>query len=109
MMPALAGYWLLMAGAIASPGDDAADSVLGQSALTTNAPNQPGGATSALGLALSNAAHIAIAKSGRLYLSDSDNNRVLSWPSAALFTSGQAADRVIGQPDFVSNSPNADG
>jgi hypothetical protein len=44
--------------------------------------------------------------SGRLYVADNGNDRVLSWPSATQFSNGQAADRVIGQPDFTSDNPN---
>jgi hypothetical protein len=36
---------------------------------------------------------------------DANNSRVLSWPSAAQFADGQAADLVIGQPDFTSSDP----
>jgi DNA-binding beta-propeller fold protein YncE len=38
--------------------------------------------------------------SGRLFVSDGDNNRVLIWSSAQAFTKGQAASVVIGQPSF---------
>lgn len=41
-----------------------------------------------------------------LYVSDSGNNRVLGWSDAATFTTGQAADLVIGQTDFVSYQCN---
>ncbi len=35
-----------------------------------------------------------------LYVSDTDNNRVLAWKNASGFTNGQPADLVIGQLDF---------
>ncbi|MFQ5491914.1 MAG: NHL repeat-containing protein, partial [Phycisphaerae bacterium] len=57
-------------------------------------------------LALSNAADVAIAPDGRYYVSDADDNRILSWPSAAAFANGDPADTVIGQPDFVSSAAN---
>jgi sugar lactone lactonase YvrE len=41
--------------------------------------------------------------SGRLFVSDGDNNRVLIWPSAQAFTTGQAASVVIGKPNFTIN------
>jgi hypothetical protein len=41
---------------------------------------------------------------GRLYVADRDNHRVLVWNSLPT-TSGQAADFVLGQPDFVSSTP----
>ena len=94
---------------LAAPGDTVADAVLGQPGFTTNDSNHPAGVTSASNLALSNAAHLAIAPSGRLYISDPDNNRVLSWTSAASFTNGASADLVFGQPDFASNLPNNGG
>lgn len=87
--------------------DTTADALLGQLNYTQNAPNSPSGLPTAGNLALSNAAHLAIARNGRLYVADSDNNRVLSWPSASLFTVGQPADLVIGQPDFTSFAPGA--
>jgi uncharacterized protein (TIGR03437 family) len=40
-----------------------------------------------------------------LYVSDYNNNRVLGWRNAAGFTTGQKADLVIGQPDFVTTFP----
>ncbi len=56
------------------------------------------------GLAISNAAHLAIAPSGRLYVADADNNQVLSWPDAATFSTGAAPDLVIGQPGLDASS-----
>lgn len=89
--------------------DTTADGVLGQPDLVSNEPNQPGGIATADNLALSNAAHVALAPNGRIYVSDPDNHRVLSWPSARLLANGVAADLVIGQPDFVSAIPNNGG
>jgi uncharacterized protein (TIGR03437 family) len=40
-----------------------------------------------------------------LYVSDYANNRVLAWKNANTFTSGQKADLVIGQPDFLTTFP----
>lgn len=37
-----------------------------------------------------------------LYVSDTNNSRVLAWKNASSFTNGQPADLVIGQKDFVS-------
>ena len=47
---------------------------------------------------------MVVAPSGRLYVSDTTNNRVLSWGSAEQFSNGQAADIVLGQPDFTTNA-----
>jgi sugar lactone lactonase YvrE len=82
--------------------DSTADAVLGQVNFNQNGANQPGGTPTATNLALSNAAHLAVAPNGRLYVSDADNNRVLSWPSSAAFSTGQTADMVLGQPNFTS-------
>jgi sugar lactone lactonase YvrE len=109
-------FWLAVA-VILTPVRDAsadcpnstADAVLGQSNFTSNAPNQPGGTVSASGLSLSNAASVAVSPSGRLYASDPENHRVLSWPTATNLANGQPADLVLGQPNFVSGTPNNGG
>ena len=41
---------------------------------------------------------------GKLFVVDRYNNRVLRWGSAAKRTSGSAAEAVLGQPDFVTGS-----
>ncbi|GMU33585.1 MAG: hypothetical protein AMXMBFR20_14570 [Planctomycetia bacterium] len=86
-----------------------ADGVLGQGNFVDNAPNPPVGSPTAANLALSNAAHLAVSPDGRIYVSDPDNHRVLSWPTARLLANGAPADMVIGQPDFVSAVPNNGG
>ncbi len=98
-----------VAEAHAAPFDTTADAVLGQADFTTNAPNQPAGLPTAANLSMSNAAQVAVGSDGRLYASDADNHRVLSWPVAASFANGDAADLVIGQPDFFSGAPNNGG
>ena len=40
-----------------------------------------------------------------LYVADFANNRVLAWKNAFGFTKGDFADKVIGQRDFFSISP----
>lgn len=105
----LAGLFCRAAAALPATGDTTADAVLGQADFAANQPNAPAGAVTALGVSLSNAAHAAVGPDGRLWLSDPDNNRVLSWPSAAAFATGQPADRVLGQPDFFSHAPNFGG
>lgn len=45
---------------------------------------------------------LAFDKSGALWVADAGNNRVLRFP--APFSTGQEADLVIGQPDFLSTS-----
>jgi sugar lactone lactonase YvrE len=95
----------------ADPMDTTADAVLGQpdfASVDANYPDPPS-APSANNLQLNYAPHVALAADGRVYVSDAENNRVLSWPSAMGFTNGAPADVVIGQPDFSSNAANRGG
>lgn len=92
---------------LADFGDTAADAVLGQADFASGAANAGGGPTAS---SLNEPRGLAIDRvSGRLFVADSLNHRVLSWPSAAAFTNGQAADIVLGQPDFTSNAINQGG
>src|SRR5262245_32940306 len=76
--------------------DTIADHVLGQPNFTSNTPNSgAGGLHWPWAMVIDNS-------SGRLYVADTQNNRVLSWPNVATLANGQAADIVIGQPDFTS-------
>src|SRR5579872_380016 len=53
---------------------------------------------------------IAISPSGGpLYVADTNNHRVLAWRNPASLKNGAQADLVIGQRDFVSNSPGGPG
>ncbi|MCC6360113.1 MAG: DUF11 domain-containing protein [Phycisphaerales bacterium] len=91
----------------AATGETAADAVLGQADFASGAANAGGGATAS---SLNEPRGLAIDRvSGRLFVADSFNHRVLSWPDAAAFTTGQAADLVLGQPDFTSNAANQGG
>jgi sugar lactone lactonase YvrE len=85
------------------PGDTTADRVLGwQDFVHNEGEFEPAEATT-----LFNPSAVAIdQRSGRIFVCDGSNSRVLSWPSAAQFADGQAADLVIGQPDFTSSDPN---
>jgi hypothetical protein len=47
--------------------------------------------------------------SGRLFVADENNNRVVSWPNAQGQANGQAPDLVLGQPDFAANGANNGG
>jgi uncharacterized protein (TIGR03437 family) len=44
-----------------------------------------------------------------LYVSDTNNSRVLAWKNATAFNNGQQADLVIGQKDFYSTYPQGPG
>lgn len=99
--------WASVAAVHADPGDAVADAVLGQADFAAGTANAGGGPTAS---SLNEPRGLTIdAVSGRLFVPDSMNNRVLSWPSAAAFTNGEAADMVFGQPDFTSNSINQGG
>lgn len=91
------------------PADTSADAVLGQPDMVSNDPNQPAGAPTASNMIFFFAPDVAIAPSGRLYLTDDGNHRVLSWPSAAAYMDGDAADLLIGQPDFTAGTENSGG
>jgi FG-GAP-like repeat/NHL repeat len=78
--------------------DTTADAVLGQPDFTTNAS---GHSATTLNAAYNLGTDPG---SGRLFVADTNNNRVLSWPSSAAFTNGQAADLVLGQADFTANT-----
>ena len=45
---------------------------------------------------------------GKVFVCEIGNNRVLRYPSSAAYTNGAAAEAVFGQPDFTSNTPNMD-
>ena len=77
--------------------------VLGQADLLHNGINNPTAA------ALQAPEGLAIDSSGgsnRLYVADSNNNRVLGWANAGAFLNGSPADIVIGQPDARSVACN---
>ncbi len=78
--------------------------VLGQPDFTHRSPN----AVDASALWVPNA--VAMDNSiPRLYVADTNNNRVLGYNSPAAFLNGGPANIVIGQPDFFSNSANQGG
>lgn len=77
-----------------------ADVVLGQASLGSGAINS-GGPTS--GLHAPTAVFVA---GNRLYVADTDNNRVLIWKNVAALVNGQQADIVLGQADFTGIGQN---
>ncbi|MGB5874521.1 MAG: T9SS type A sorting domain-containing protein [Bacteroidota bacterium] len=74
-----------------------ADLVLGQKDFTGNTP----------GLAADSLSYpTGVATdptSGKLFVADISNDRVLRWGSAASLVSGEPAEAVFGQPDFTTN------
>ena len=86
-------------------GDETADVVFGQGNFLHNVINF----IDALGF--SSPGSVAIDESvtpNRLYVADTDNNRVLGYRDIATLVSGSPADLVIGQPDFLSSDCNQD-
>jgi len=87
-----------------------ADLVIGQTGFTANRANQ-GGAVAAGTIALSTSAGtyrsgLVFDSAGNLWFSDAANHRVLRYPAEVLRqgTNGPAADLVLGQPDFTTNT-----
>jgi sugar lactone lactonase YvrE len=93
---------IALIGSSAAPGfpDAVADRVLGQSDFAS-----AGNATTAS--TLSGPAALAIGVSGRLFVADYENHRVLSWADATSFLNGDAADLVLGQANFTSGGSGA--
>ncbi len=75
-----------------------AEAVFGQSNFTSSASG-----TSAT--SMNRPFGIAVDNTGRLWVCESDNNRVIWFDNAHLAVSGTAANGVLGQPDFTSNTP----
>ncbi len=84
------------------PGDRTADAVLGQPGFNSNTCHN--GGISATTLCLSNDATIDLS-TGRMYVSDDLNLRILGYSSGPGFTNGMAADIVIGQETFDTDEP----
>lgn len=89
----------------AAPENTTADAVVGQSDFISNQANR--GAANGAADSLSGVRGLLVAPgSGRLFVADSANNRVMSWPDAAAFMNGDDADLVLGQADFVGVDAN---
>ena len=84
-----------------------ADHVLGQPVFFTNLPNR-GGPPGANTLDTPQGVY---ATPTRLFVSDTNNHRILVWDLPIDFSSGEGppADHVLGQVDFVSNLRNRTG
>ncbi len=82
-------------GASAKATGAAADGVLGQPDFVTNSA----GATASK---MTRTTGLYVDGSGRLWVAERDNHRVLRFDNAASKANGAAADGVLGQPDFVT-------
>jgi uncharacterized protein (TIGR03437 family) len=92
--------------------------ILGQTGLSNVSANQ-GGAVSATSLSFPNSGEIqnqnaparvglAFDSAGNLWVTDFRNHRVLRYPASSLgsgASNAPAADLVLGQPDFTTNTP----
>lgn len=83
----------------------AADVEIGQPSMATAGPNVGGISASAMAHPWALEIH---KPTGRLYITDQDNFRILVWDHVPR-TNGEAAVQVIGQKDFTSNSFNRGG
>ena len=92
----------------AAPEDTTADAVIGQTNFTTNLANQ-GGANGTAATMNGNRGLTVDNVSGRLWVADTSNNRVLGFVNAAAFINGESADIVIGQADFTGIQSNRGG
>lgn len=76
-----------------------ADKVYGQPNFTTNTAT-----TTQVGA--DNSYHTAVDPgTGKVFISDLGNNRILRYPNIDAFQNGEAAEAVLGQPNFTSNAP----
>ena len=92
--------------ALGASGDSIADRVLGQLDFTHNGVNLIDAH------ALWDPADVATdtsAAPNRVYIADTNNDRVLGWKDASNFANGDPANLVIGQPDFLSGACNNGG
>jgi hypothetical protein len=81
------------------------DRILGQESWTGMGANDGQGTTNARGVGLASGACF---NGTTLYVRDGGNNRILGWHGWPT-QMGQAADFVLGQPDFVSSTANNGG
>jgi len=82
-----------------------ANGVLGTTDFVTNT-----GYTSPTDTTLAEPFCVAIdPTTGKLFVADRDNRRVLRWSSADKLINGSAAEVVLGQPDFVTRTANTGG
>ncbi len=78
--------------------DQAASFVIGQTGFGLNASG-----VTATGLSQPWGGVVIDPATGKVFVSDLSNNRILRYPSAAAMTNGAAAEAVLGQPNFTQN------
>lgn len=91
----------------ASPENTTADIVLGQTNFAANQANQ--GAATAGATTLNGDRGMTVDSTGRLWIADNANNRVLMFNNAASIGTAAAADLVLGQADLNGNLANRGG
>lgn len=79
----------------------AAEAVLGQADFTSGTSNRGG---TVMANTLSFPSRVFVDPAGRLWVADSNNNRVLRFDNAAAKANGAAADGVLGQADFTTDT-----
>jgi hypothetical protein len=104
-VPDLANHRVLVWNEIPTANNTPADSVLGQTTLSTNGPNAGNAAVNANGF---NGPIAVWAAGNTVAVADYTNHRVLVWTSP-LTSNGQAADLVLGQQSFTTNTENSGG
>jgi len=95
---------ILIWNALPSTTDEPANVVLGQAAFSTDGTNAPGSATAS---SLRSPKGVLV-QGSKIFVADTGNHRVLIWDTIPT-THGQLPDRVWGQPDFTSDTPNNGG
>ena len=91
-------------------GSQLPDLVIGQSGFTTNGANRGGISASTVAFSTGTSllfSGITFDASGNLWITDAGNNRILRYPVKSLDAAaapGPAADLVLGQQDFSTNS-----
>jgi sugar lactone lactonase YvrE len=76
-----------------------AEAVLGQTNFTSNS-------SATTQSKMFNPTGVFVDGSGRLWVADYSNNRILRFDNASTIPSGANADGVLGQPDFIHNTIN---
>lgn len=83
-----------------APGGPPADNVLGQATFTSRLNPNPPTASS-----MFQPTDVAVdPTTGKVFVADTSNNRVLRFSSAAAMTNGAAAEAVLGQPTFTTKA-----